>query len=348
MAVASPFSPSEHYARAETVEYHGVLLPARFGDAAGEYRAASERAALFDRSDRGLVIVTGVDRKSWLHNLVTNAVKTLDDNLGNYAFALDVRGRVQFDLNILSLPDALWLDIDAATIPAALAHLDRYLLAEDVQIGDATARYARLGCSGPDAGEVAARLSLTHFPAMRALESFALKGGGRFVRHDFAGRPGFELILPHAQAVAWWDRLVADPAVTPAGQNMLDVLRIEAGIPWLHRDIDATVLPPETGQIERGVSYHKGCYVGQEIIERMRSRGALARRLVRVRTADGEGLALPTPLRQNSSEVGRLTSLVLHPVTGEWIGLAYLKTRASEPAGVTAGDPPRAIRFESP
>ena len=128
----------------------------------------------------------------------------------------------------------------------------------------------------------------------------------------------------------------------------LDVLRIEAGIPWLGRDIDATVLPPETGQIERGISYHKGCYVGQEIIERMRSRGALARRLVRVRTADGVGLAWPTSLRQNGSEVGRLTSLVPHPVTGEWIGLAYLKTRVAEPAGITAGDPPRAIRVEPP
>ncbi len=346
MAVASPFSESEHYAPAETVEYRGVVLPARFGDAADEYRAASERAALFDRSDRGLVIVTGADRKNWLHNLVTNSVKTLDDNMGNYAFAIDVRGRVQFDLNILNLPDALWLDIDAATIPAALAHLDRYLLAEDVQIGYATARYARLGCSGPRTTEVARRLGFTNFAAMGALASFALNGGGRFVRYDFAGQPGFELILPRAPAVAWWKRLIADPAVTPAGQNTLDVLRIEAGIPWLGRDIDDTVLPPETGQIERGISYHKGCYVGQEIIERMRSRGSLARRLVRVRTDNGEGLELPAPLRQNGSEVGRLTSLVEHPVTREWVGLAYLKTNVADVTGITVSDPPRAIRIE--
>jgi len=109
-----------------------------------------------------------------------------------------------------------------------------------------------------------------------------------------------------------------------------------------------TILRANPLSSERGVSYHKGCYVGQEIIERMRSRGSLARRLVRVRTDDGAGLALPTPLRQSGSEVGRLTSLVQHPVTGEWIGLAYLKTKVTKLGGITAGEPPRAIRIEPP
>ncbi|MFQ5805638.1 MAG: YgfZ/GcvT domain-containing protein, partial [Phycisphaerae bacterium] len=348
VATSSPFSESEYYAPAETDEHRGVVLPARFGSAADEYRVASERVALFERSDRGLLIVTGADRKEWLHNMVTNAVKTLDENLGNYAFAIDVKGRVQFDLNILNLREELWLDIDAPTVGTAQAHFDRYLLNEDVQMRDATARFARLGCCGPRAAEIAGRLGITNFPAMAALSSFGLNDGStRFVRHDFAGRPGFELILPRVHATAWWQRLVRDWGVSPAGHRTLDVLRIEAGIPWLHRDIDNTVLPPETGQVERGVSYHKGCYLGQEIIERMRSRGSLARRLVRVHADEGQGLKLPARLRQNDSEVGRVTSLVWHPLTEMWVGLGYLRTKVTEMSGITAGEPPRAIHVEA-
>jgi folate-binding protein YgfZ len=348
MATASPFSKSEHYQPAETVDQRGTTLPARFGAVADEYRSARGEVALFDRNDRGLLIVTGADRKNWLHNLVTNAVRTLDDNLGNYAFAIDLQGRIQFDLKILSLAGALWLDVDAATATAATAHLDRYLVSEDVRIDNATARYARLGCSGPRAAEVAGRLGVTDFPAMPALSSFGLDGGAvRFLRHDFAGLPGFELIVPHAQAATWWQRLVQDGGAAPAGQITLDVLRLEAGIPWPGSEIDRTVLPPETGQLERAVSYHKGCYLGQEIIERMRSRGSVARRLVRLRTNDAAGLTVPTPLYQSGSKIGSITSLARHPLTQEWLGLAYIKTKVAEPINITAGDPPRAIQVES-
>ena len=347
--MTSPFSGSRHYAPVETMELRGVVLPARFGDPAAEYEAASRCVALFDRSDRGLLAVAGTDRKRWLHNLVTNAVTTLDDHSGAYAFALDVRGRIQFDLNVFCLPDVLWLDIDAGTIPAARAHLERYLISEDVQLHDASAQFARLGVCGPRAGEVAARLGVSDFSALSALSSRELEGGAvRFVRHDFAGRPGFELVVPRDDGGVWWQRLVQDGGAVPAGWRTLDVLRIEAGIPWLHRDLDDSVLPPETGQTGRAVSYQKGCYLGQEIVERMRSRGALARRLVRLWAPDGGDVRVPAPLFQNEQEVGRLTSLVRHPLVQRWVGLGYLKTRVSELTGISAGDPPRAIHIESP
>lgn len=337
-ATESAFVGAERYQPTAIGERRGAVLPLRFGDAAREYRAATTGAVLFDRSDRGLVIVRGKDRKSWLHNLVTNAVKTLDDNAGNYAFAIDVRGRTHFDLNILALADEVWLDVQMDALRGALAHFNKFLIMEDATLADATTRFARLGVSGPDAARVAAALGSVQLAAMPSLGGFWLDGGVRLIRHDFAGSTGFELYVPRGEARAWWDRIASIAGVTCAGDDVLDVLRVEAGIPWLGRDIDEKVIPPETGQVERGISYHKGCYLGQEVIERMRSHGSLAKRLVKLRVTDGASVALPAVIRKEGAEVGRVTSLVRHPLQSSWIGLGYLRSAVKDGTGLTVAD----------
>lgn len=341
------FGASPHYHPAARKAVRGAELPAHFGDPAGEFVAARDGRGVADRSDRGLAIATGKDRASWLHNLVTNAVKTLSEGSGAYAFAIDVKGRIQFDLNIFALADALWLDVDRAALPAALKHLDRYLISEDVRLEDATPRFARLGVTGAGARDVVAGLGLEALRDAPQLSHASLPDGGRAVRHDFAGAFGVELLVPSEQAAAWWDRLAGELGCTPCGFDAIDALRIDAGIPWLGRDIDERVLPPETGTVERSISYNKGCYLGQEIIERMRSHGSLARRLVRLSTpADPAGQPEPpAALRRDGSEVGRLTSLVTHPLNGSGIGLGYLKSSVTDSAGLTLGDPPRPVHL---
>lgn len=344
MRARSVFAGARSYTPGDVVAYRGAVLPAHFGNLAAEYDAGRTSAVVFDRSERGRLIVRGPDRKTWLHGLVTNAVMTLDDESGNYAFALDAHGRTLFDLNILALRDDLWLDLDRAVLPEALRHLDRYIFAEKVVLLNVSGDDARLGVCGPGAARVAATLGVANFTALPALAHRAIAGGaGRLVRHDFAGLPGFELILPRAGAAQWWDRVV-ELGARPAGLTVLDVLRIEAGIPWLGRDIDEKTLPPETGQIERGISYAKGCFVGYEILERMRSRGALARRLVRLTLADAQGVTEHSPIRQAGVEVGRVTSLVRHPTQDRWVGLGYVKTSLTSLEGLVAGEPPQMVR----
>jgi folate-binding protein YgfZ len=211
-----------------------------------------------------------------------------------------------------------------------------------VQVRDVTDRHARLGCAGPRAADIAAELGVSNFRALPTLTSVPLNVAGTvLVRHDFAGLPGLELLVPRGEGAAWWDRLV-EAGAAPAGFVTLDVLRIEAGIPWLGRDLDEQVVAPESGQVERGISYQKGCYLGHEVIERMRSRGAQARRLVRLRMEPGAELPLPVALRQGGV-VGRITSLVAHPIEPARVGLGYLKTSITDYSGLTAGDPPQAV-----
>lgn len=356
---------------------------------AAEFRAAREYAALFERPDRALLIATGRDRRDWLHNLVTNAVKTLADGTGCYAFACDVRGRIQFDLNIFARPEALWLDVDAHYAPTALKHLERYLLSEDVRLTDVSAEYGRLGVCGPQAAALAARLGVADLAAIAPLagrdvsvtpradatrpsgvalppdttaERCAVPLCATLLRHDFAGVLGFELVVPAAQFASCRSFLAAQPEITPAGPAALEALRIDAGIPRLGPDFDATVVAPESGQVSRAINYHKGCYLGQEVIERMRSHGSLARRLVRLESVEpghdanpsaagtseptraaAASLVLPATLLDGASEAGRITSLVAHPLGPRWIGLGYVRTRVSPTALLTAGDSP--LRF---
>lgn len=342
MAVNSPFSEAPSYRPAATRKHGAVELPEHFGAVADEYAAATRAVAVFDRSDRALLAVTGADRKRWLHALVTNAVLPLEAGTGAYTFATNAKGRVLFDMNMLARPDALWLDLDVLAVPTAAQHFDRHLFNEDARVTDLTGQVARLGCVGPGTALLGDQLGGGGMRRGRALNHQPVGSGGLLMAHDFAGQGGFELIVPRGDAPTWWERIVAAGAV-PAGFAVLDALRLEAGLPWFGRDMDDHVLPPETGQAERGISYTKGCFLGHEIIERMRSRGVLARRLVRLELNEGGGLLLPGLLQRDQREIGRVTSLVRHPVRPVWVGLGYLQTAVTGYADITVGDPPRPV-----
>ena len=132
----SPFGSAARYQPAEYFDLAGSRVARRFGDVADEYALLRESAGLVDRGDRAILRVTGADRATWLHNMVTNAVRTLDPGSGVYAFACDAKGRVQFDVNILMLTDAILLDLDRAVLDRALAHLNRFLIMEAAELFD--------------------------------------------------------------------------------------------------------------------------------------------------------------------------------------------------------------------
>jgi folate-binding protein YgfZ len=345
MAMRTPFASAEHHGARRWQLVGDVELATDFGDPAAEYTAATTTAALFDRSDRGRLAVLGTEARAWLHNVVTNAVRDLRAGAGVYAFCADVRGRIQFDLNALAIPAGLWLDVDHSRRAQILAHLDRFLFTEDARLEDCTAADARLGIAGPQAATLAARLGIPDLATWSPLRHAPLPNDpGHILRHDFAGVLGFELIVPAATAAQWWDRLAAADA-RPAGYTVLDTLRIEAGLPWLGRDLDDQVLPPETGQADRAIAHNKGCYTGHEVIERMRSRDVLPRQLVRLEAASDlpADFGLPAPLHQHDQQVGRVTSLVRHPAQDRAVGLAYLKTGLKDFDGLQAGDLNRAV-----
>ncbi len=302
------------------------------------YDVATKHVGLIGRGNRAILALRGGDRADWLQGFVTNEVKGLRPGAGNYAFATDRMGRVVFDVNVLVRDDAVWLDLDRDRVAGARKHLDRYIITEDVAIEDLTGAVVRFGLLGPGAAELAQRIGLDGLSALARLQSLRIDVAGMeviAVRHDFAGVLGAELIVTQpdaAEAVraALWS--AGEPlGIAEVSAEALDVLRIEAGIPWMGRDISEDTLPPETGQIDRGISYQKGCYLGQEIIERMRSRGGLARQLVGLKL---DGATPPVPgavVEVEGSATGNVTSVCMSPAVGATIGLGYVRPAHAAP-----------------
>lgn len=309
-------------------------------DIVEQYSAAHGAAGIYTRSDRALIEVTGKDRATWLHNLVTNSVKTLSPGEGNYAFATSVKGRTVFDLYFYVLEDRIWLDVDDREREKALAHLNRYVVTEDVALADRTGDVARIAMIGSRVVDVCAEVGITNFAAMASLQHVGVTVAGgtcRVVRDELGGLPVAEFFVepPHGGAI---DSLRASAnaiGILEIGHDAFELLRIEAGRPASVEDIDEEVVPPETGQIERGISYHKGCYLGQEVIERMRSHGVLARTLVGITVEGEERPVRNAKVVQNDQEVGRVTSCCWSEAAGSLLALGYLKT-AHAKAGTSA------------
>ncbi len=302
-----------------------------------QYQTALAVGGFCMREGRALIVVTGKDRAAWLNNLVTNVVKTLQPGEGNYAFATNIKGRVVFDLNILVLEDRLWLDVDRRLAETARKHLERYIITEDVQLTDLTAKLDRYAILGPRAPDAAARLGLGNLAAMSQLQHVAGEVGSsdaRLVRHDFVGLLAVEIIVMgegRSAARSAIDAVAGEFQLAELSPAAIEILRIEAGIPASVDDIDEEVVPPETNQIERGISYHKGCYLGQEVIERMRSHGVLARKLVGLRVEGQARVPRGAEIRSESSAVGRVTSCCFCEVVGAMLALGYVKTNHAKP-----------------
>ncbi|MCH7871674.1 MAG: folate-binding protein YgfZ [Planctomycetes bacterium] len=316
----------------------GALQPlvGCYGDAAAEWNALVGGPALVDRSYRGLIELTGVDRLSWLHNLTTNEVKNLSPGEGNYSFAVNIKGRILFDLVILVREEAVWLDLDSRFLPGALAHFEKYKITEDVVIADRTQAYARFALVGESAKKTFAELGASNVGVMPRFSTaqIELDGAGCWVfRTDFCGSFAVELLVPLDSAVGTWQSLCDAGGTCRAvavGDDAVQLRRIEAGVPWPGLEITDEYLPAETGQYERAVSRTKGCYLGQEIVERMRSRDVVARRLVGIRL-DGDSVpATPAGLELESGEVvGQLTSARTSVGVEGCVGLGYVKAKAS-------------------
>jgi len=334
---------------AQLARVGGVEVVDRFSEPALEYKTAREAVALYPAHERALLEVGGRDRVDWLHNLLTNDIKALSPGRGCYSFALDSRGRILMDLNVLADEEVIRIDIDRSLVPKALAHFDRYTFSEDVTIHDASDETDRLFLLGAGLEQLSEAIGIRDALGCEPLGVTLMSLHGipvRAVRHGTFGLPALELHVPAERAADGWMFLTKageSVGLRPIGWRTMRTLRIEAGVPVYGRDIDESVLPAETNQLERAVSFTKGCYIGQEIVARMKTHGSVARRMVGLRLMDAP-LEMPHDklLLAEGKAVGRLTSACESPAVGGPIALAYLSAKWAT-AGrrvQVASDPP--------
>ena len=289
-------------------------------------------AQLFRLVSRSVIEVAGDDRVRWLDGMISADVQALGAGQGAWGLLLTRQGRIVADLHVLAREESLWLELERSIAETVKERLESYVIADDVVLRDCSAAWARLALEGPSAQnvlEAAAGSPVTLAPgAWCELRVAAVPIS--VAAYGFTGQPAFQLFVPHEAEAAGAEALLAAGAVE-ATTDTLECLRIESGLPRVGYELDETVLPAEAG-LEAAVSETKGCYTGQEVVTRMRTRGRVAHRLVGLRLEAASLPARGAEIAQDGARIGQLTSTVLSPSAGA-IGLGYVKSAAAVPGG---------------
>jgi glycine cleavage system T protein len=328
MAKQSLLSTFHESNGAQFLECDGWLLPAQFGNSAAEYAAVRSAAGFIDLSHRGLLQLTGADRVSFLQGMVSNDVKALQPGEGQYATVLNQQGKVLGDTRVLCSENSLYLDVWEIIKDKIAEHLNRYLVADEVEIADRTDEYGIISLQGPQSEASLRKLVVqAELPARWAEHRMVHIDDAQVcvVRASSTGETGFDLIIPRSHLKNIAQRLTeAGKYFSGAwvGEEAHNILRVEAGIPRYGVDFTEDNLLLEVG-LDQAVSFTKGCYLGQEVVERIRSRGHVNKKLVGLTFESRESANRGDALFADKP-VGTITSSVLSPALGKSIALGYV------------------------
>ena len=331
---------------ATLTEYHGATVPARFTDAAAENRAVRMASGLFDFSFRGKFRMKGRDHAKLLQRLVSNDVKKLTPGQGTYATLLNAQGHIVVDLRLYCAEDSFLVDVEADLRDKAIQSFRKFIIADQVEL-EPLELYA-LALQGPRARGLLEKTLHIDLPAMNEYDHFAANYAGfpvRVVRASSTGEEGYEVWVNAAGMEAVWGAACGQAPtydMLACGVEALESLRIEAGIPRYGSELGEDVIPLEAGLLN-ALSFNKGCYIGQEIVERARSRGHVNWKVTGLIVNSDQPLPLVLKAVVEGREVAEITSSCVSPTLGKPIALAYVRREFAEPgtkltftSGVTA------------
>ena len=285
------------------------------------YDELRNAAAWLDLSSRGKIKLTGEDRARLLHAMTTNHIQQLTPGAGCYAFFLNDKGRILSDANILCRPDYFLLDLEPEAREKIYQHLDHFIIADDVTLEDATSELATIAVEGPKAAEV---LPAAGAPIPETEYSTSEWGSRVVARLNSTGSLGFFIFVPLAEKSELVAQIEAAGAVA-ADAEAFRVVRLEHGKPRFGEDISERFLAQEANQ-PHALHFSKGCYLGQEIVERVRSRGQIHRVLMPLvldsKTPPEPGAKLQT----RDTKDAEITSAAYSPALDKVVALAYVRT----------------------
>ena len=275
------------------------------------------------RPERALLSLTGRDRTRWLNGMVSNNIRDLAAGNGVYAFVLTPQGHIQADVYAFNRGESLLVETDRVQAETLLRIFRKYIIMDKVEIEDLSEKLAALGLTGPKSGDMLTRLGFSKDLNNLQLADANWNGAAlTLVRGDNPSFPNYELWVPAEQAESIWNALLQAGAVEVHEQT-LETFRILCGIPKIGQDTREKTLPQETGQ-ERALNFNKGCYIGQEIVERIRARGAVHRAFVGF-VVEGTAPSAGAKILSEGKEVGEITSVAAEPLKGKRLALGYLR-----------------------
>jgi aminomethyltransferase len=330
MATQTPLVDLHKSMGATFVERSGWLLPDQFEGLPTEYKAVRTGVGLLDLANRAFLAFTGPDRLSYLQGMLSNDVRPLTPGQGLYATVLNVQGKVVGDCRVFCTEDAFVLDLWEPIKNRVVEHLNRYLVADEVEISDGGEKDVIVSLQGPLAEALMEKLIGQNELPRRPLDHAMARLDGievRVARFSHTGEKGFDLFIPLAELNRLAQRLTDEGQIFGAkwiGEQAREVLRIEAGIPLYGVDFAEDHLLLETG-MDHAVSFFKGCYLGQEVVERIRSRGHVNKKLSGLLLSGREPARHGDRICAAEKEIGRITSSVYSPTVDRAIGLGYLQ-----------------------
>jgi folate-binding protein YgfZ len=320
----------------------GWSVPASYGDKAAEYDAVRKQGVgLLDLSARGRLLVTGSEAVAFLNGLITNDLKTLAENRWMPAAFPNVQGRLVASVRVIRTADEIrndkpsprfLLDTEARTHQSVLSSLNRFTFAGDFQVTDLTGQFSLLSVQGKRASELIATV-LGEAGEIEPNEVRELPWRDALItlwRATHTAEDGFDLLVANEDAETLWQAVV-EAGARPIGFEALEVLRIEAGQARYGVDMDESNVVSETN-LDEAISFTKGCYIGQEIIARIKYRGHVAKKLTGlIFDSEVEIQAGVKIYSEDEKEIGRLTSATFSPVLRRTIALGYVKYDYLEP-----------------
>jgi folate-binding protein YgfZ len=339
MPLETPLLDLHRSAHAEIGEYFGTLLPSRLGDFAAEYSAARNAVALADTNFRAYFAFSGPDAQRYLNAVLTSNVRDLNPGQGTVGLLLTPQGHILAEIETFARNSSILAASHALVRERTFSTLEKFIIMDDVTIEDVTPRTGNLDLLGPRAAALVLELcdiNLADMPVLGHQEVMLGSIPCRVVHRKWVSHSSATLIVAREQLAPLWrelDARVRAHGGTPAGMEALNSIRLESGTPWFGRDYDDKNIPHEAGLEHSHISYEKGCYTGQEIVERVRSRGHVNRRLTALQFLAAHppvpGTKLFAAGNAAASEVGYITSAAISPLLQRPIGLGYVRREHS-------------------
>ncbi len=305
-------------------EFH---LPQNYGDPFAESRNARKNVAVVDISNRSKIVVSGRDRIKFLQGMLTNDVKEKVAGTGAYATLLTPKGKMISDMRIFVREHSVYMDIEPCAGSEVVRVLTRFKLSYKIELSDVTEKYCVLHVCGPDSSEfLESRLGVKTVEMDEYDHTCSDDRRLTVFKINRTGETGFDVLLENHNSLAVWDLLTLDDrdCAYLFGLDSLETLRIEAGIPIYGKDMDSSTIPIEAG-IWNALDFEKGCYVGQEVIARIRWRGRVNWHLACFAAKEGTDMFPGDELSVDGKKVGRITSSAYSPLCGKNIALGYVR-----------------------
>jgi folate-binding protein YgfZ len=324
-------------AQPTTAPYRGAETAACFSDPRKEFAALVVSCGVFDLGFRARISLKGGDRTRWMNGMVTNNIRDLAVGHGVYAFLLNPQGHILGDMHVYNTGETLEVETDQSEAQKILATFDHYIIMDDVEVLNLAESWTALGIAGSKARSIMNKAGI-HVPELDPLQAHAAECDCdcgctqcTVIRSDNPLHESYEIWLAPNNVFKTWNALIAAGAI-PAGSEALEMARIAGGVPLYGVDIRERDLPQETEQT-RALNFNKGCYIGQEIVERIRSRGNVHRKFTGFQIDGAASLAAGDKIMAGEKEVGEITSIALvGSVSGEKnFALGYIRREVGVP-----------------